>query len=427
MIRKSTKIQLIIFVAITLLGVTYVAATYVGLARNVLADPCSISADFPNSGGIFTNAEVTYRGVTVGRVGALHLIHNGVRVNLDLDDCSATKIPASARAVVADRSVVGEQYVNLIPPNDKPPYFHSGDVIPMGRNSTPVRPEELLVNLDHLVNSVNLGSLRTTVREMYNALNNRGPDLGRLLDANSQLLDTALSPQNVSDTIALIEQSSAVLQTQLDQQQPLASWTHSLMLLSQQLKKSDPDIRHLFRTGPADLTTVQKFIQNNRTDLGILLANLDTTGELMVRHIGGLEEILELYPALAAGGPTTLHDHRAALGLVVQTKPDPQDCGDPKKDREGYNSTRRGPENLQPIAPAVGVHCTAPLSSGTNVRGAAHVPGGDPISTSGGNVAYPRVDTLNVLGSTQAVGTGLMHAGGLGNSSWLALLTDSLH
>lgn len=396
MIRRSTKIQLLIFLIITVAGIVYVSATYVGLAKNVLASPCTISADFPDSGGIFTDAEVTYRGVTVGRVGTLHLIPNGVKVDMHIDDCSKTKLPQDTAAVVADRSVVGEQYVNLNPPNNKAPYLKPDAVIPMSRTSIPTAPETLLVNLNRLVNSVDLNALRTTIHELDNAMNGRGPDISHLLDYSNQLLNTALQPQNVSDTISLLQNSATVLQTQLDERQPLASWTHSLNLLSQQLKQSDPDIRHLFNTAPGDLGTVAAFIKNNETDLGVVLANFDTLGQMLVRHLPGVEEVLELYPALAAGGPTTLHNHIGSLGLILQAQPDPQDCGDPRKDREGYNGVRRGPEALYPIAPDVAAHCTAPLSSGKNVRGSAHVPGGDPMSVSGGGYAYPRVVTNNV-------------------------------
>src|SRR5579875_221486 len=427
MLRASPKIQLLIFLIITLAGVAYVGAEYVGLAKNVFASPCAVSADFPDSGGIFTNAEVTYRGVTVGRVGALHLIPKGVRVDLDLDDCSKTKIPADAKAIVADRSVVGEQYVNLVPPNDKPPYLKSGAVIPMNRDATPVAPETLLIDLNRFVNSVPLGDLRTTIHELDNALNGRGPDLGKLLDYNNQILDSALQPQNLSDTINLLKNSATVLQTQLDEKSPLASWTHSLRLLSGQLKKSDPDIRHLLSTGPGDLGAVSGFIQDNRTDLGVVLANLDTTGAMLVRHIDGIEEVLELYPALAAGGPTTLHNHFGSLGLVLQAKPDPQDCGDPNKDRQGYNGVRRGPEALYPIAPDVAARCTAPVSSGTNVRGSANVPGGDPISVTGGGRAYPRVVTNDLRGtSTIRIGRPTSPAASQTGRSWLTLLTDGV-
>jgi phospholipid/cholesterol/gamma-HCH transport system substrate-binding protein len=144
---------------------------------------------------------------------------------------------------------------------------------------------------------------------------------------------------------------------------------------------------------------------------------------LLVRRKDGIEEVLELYPAMAAGGPTVLHDHRGALGNVMQTTQDPPDCGDPAKGREGYGgTTRRDPDVLTPIAPNVAARCTAPVSSGVNVRGSANVPGGDPISIPGNVPAYPRVDTSNVL-----VGTTLQNAYLLGSHSWEPILTAALH
>ena len=94
MLRRSTKIQLVIFVIITL------ARRHLRQRRVRRADQRDLrpkwlhrSADFPDSGGIFTNAEVTYRGVTVGKVGQLHLIANGVRVDLKNKNCKQPEDP----------------------------------------------------------------------------------------------------------------------------------------------------------------------------------------------------------------------------------------------------------------------------------------------------------------------------------------------
>ena len=422
MLRRATKVQLVLFVVITLLGISYVSAEYVGLAKNLFGgNSCTVHADFPDSGGVFSNGEVTYRGVTVGRVGALHLIRDGVRVDLNIDDCTGSKIPASSAASVKDRSVVGEQYVDLLPPNGNRPYLKGGEVIAMSKNSIPTATQTLLVNLDRFFNSVNTTDLATTIAELGTAFDNKGNDLSALLDASNALVDA--SRTNLPSTIALIDQSSSVLQTQLDEGPALSSFVANLDLLSQQLKASDGDIRHLLSTTAPDLTVLQNFIKGNQTDLAAVFANLVDIGELLVRHKDGLEQVLELYPAMAAGGPTVLHDGKGALGNVMQPQPDPKPCGDPFKGREGYESgTRRDPDVVTPIAPSVGVRCTAPVSSGTDIRGSAHVPGGDPIYVPGNVPAYPRIDTQNVV-----VGTTLQNAYLLGPRSYEAILTAALH
>jgi phospholipid/cholesterol/gamma-HCH transport system substrate-binding protein len=421
MISLATKARLMLFVLITLAGLSYVSANYVGLFNGLFGPSgCTVHADFPDSGGIFADAEVTYRGVGVGRVGALHLTDRGVRVDLRIRDCAGAEIPADSAASVSDRSVIGEQYVDLTPPNDKGPYFRGGEVIPMRRTSIPVSPQELLSNIDALVTSVDTAKLRTVVDELGAAFNQRGPDLGHLLDSTHDLLSAA--QQNLPATVALIEQSATVLQTQLDEKDPLRSWAHSLNLLSRQLKASDPDIRTLLDHGPSDLGVVEKFVQDNRTDLGVTLGNLATVGTLLVRHLDGIEEVLEVYPVIAAGGQTVIQpDSVGALGMVLNVN-DPKDCGDPAKGSEGYGGTRlRSPSDLSPSAPNVAAHCTASVSSGTDVRGSANVPGGDPVSASGGAV-YRSATTQRI----PMVGTSLDKAGALGDDAWLAMLGAGL-
>jgi phospholipid/cholesterol/gamma-HCH transport system substrate-binding protein len=423
MLKRSTKVQLIIFSILTLVGVSYVSAKYVGLTDGLFGPKgCTVSADFPDSGGIFTNAEVTYRGVTVGKVGQLKLLDNGVRVSLKLKDCKNPKIPASAVAEVSNRSVIGEQYVNLIPPDGNGPYLAGGQVIPMQRNKLPVATQVLLTNLDNLVKSVDTDKLQTAVSELGQAFNGQGPALGSLLDSTNNLLASA--QEALPETLALIKLSNRVLQTQLDEAPAMASWAHSLNLLSQQLKASDPDVDSLLDNGPDDLGVLAKFGRDNRTDLGVTFANLASTGQLLVRHLDGIEELFELYPAMAAGSFTVLHpDGVGALGFEVNLN-DPPDCGSPSSGRDGYNGTQaRPPSDTSPKAPNTGAHCNVPSSTGTNVRGAQNAPGGDPMSTTGGERAYPRVTT----GNTVRVGATDGGAPLLGDRSWIAMLTDGLH
>ena len=66
MITRRTKVQLVIFVVITLLGVSFVGARYAHLDRAFYDDNYTVTAHFADSGGIFAGGEVTYRGVSVG-------------------------------------------------------------------------------------------------------------------------------------------------------------------------------------------------------------------------------------------------------------------------------------------------------------------------------------------------------------------------
>jgi phospholipid/cholesterol/gamma-HCH transport system substrate-binding protein len=271
---------------------------------------------------------------------------------------------------------------------------------------------------------VNTQNLATVVDELGNAFNDQGPALSALLDSSNDLLLAA--QQNLPDTLALIKDSDQTLQTQLDSSTDLATWAHNLNLLSQQLKASNGDISHLFTAGSSDLATIGTFVNNNRTDLGVTFNNLASTGQLIVRRLDGLEELFELFPAEAAGTYSALRsDGVGLLGFVINS-PNPSDCGAIKttQPREGYGGTViRAPSNNAAIPPNTAAHCDLPASTGRNVRGVQNAPGGDPISTAGGNVAYPRVDTANTIRVGSTDGSAAL----LGDRSWIALLTNGLH
>ena len=419
MLRRSVKIQLVAFVAISLLGISYVSSRYVGLTSSVFgSNSCTVSVDYPDSGGIFSGAEVTYRGVAVGRVGQLHLLDNGVRVDLHLNHCGHPAVPKDGTLVyVSDRSAVGEQYVNLVPKTDNGPYLKGGDTLHMTAAQLPVPTQVLLTNLDLLVRSVNTTNLTTAVDELAKAFNGRGPDLQRLLDSGDQLLTSA--QQALPQTIALINSAKTVLQTQLDEGPAISSWAHDLNLLSAQLKASDPDIRSLLDAGPDSFSTIGNLVKNNRDDLGVVLANLATTGQLLVRHKNDVEQILEVYPLAVAGGFTVAPgDGTAHFGLVLNLN-DPQPCV------QGYGGTaRRKPGETAPTTTNADAQCTLPRGNPSTVRGAQNAPGGDPVDTSSGGTVYPRAETGNTvaLGDTSTAG-----AATLGDKSWLTLLTGGLH
>lgn len=419
MLRRTVKIQLLAFVAISLLGITYVSSRYVGLTNSVFgSNGCTVSVDYPDSGGIFSGAEVTYRGVAVGRVGQLHLLDNGVRVDLHLNHCDHPAVPKNGTlAFVSDRSAVGEQYVNLVPKSDTGPYLRGGETLHMTAAQLPVPTQVLLTNLDVLVRSVNTDNLSTTIQELADAFNGRGPDLQRLLDSGDQLLTSA--QQALPQTISLINSSETVLQTQLDEGPAIRSWAHDLSLLSAQLKASDPDIRVLLDKGPDSLATIGNLVTDNRDDLGVLLANLATTGQLLVRHKAGIEQILEIYPLAVAGGFTVAPgDGTAHFGLVLNIN-DPQPCV------QGYQGTqRRQPGDTAPTKTNAGARCTLPRGNPSTVRGAQNAPGGDPVDTDSGGTVYPRAES----GNTIAVGNpSTQSAAALGDKSWLTLLTGGLH
>ncbi len=235
-------------------GVLFVGARYVRLDNLLGFGQYTVDAQFANSGGVFKNAEVTYRGVPVGRVGELSLTADGINVELKLDN-GGPDIPASARAVVANRSAIGEQYVDLRPDTDEGPFLTDGSVIEQDRTAVPIPVEDLLVSTNDLVRSVPVDALHTVITELGDAFDGRGDDLQVLVDSLAEL--SAAGVDYLPQTVTLVRDSEPVLNTQSVQSSAIQQFSSDLDLVTAQLRESDPDIRRLIETGagrqrPAD-------------------------------------------------------------------------------------------------------------------------------------------------------------------------------
>jgi phospholipid/cholesterol/gamma-HCH transport system substrate-binding protein len=364
MIRRSTKLQLVAFAMITLLGISYVSARYVGLGDRLFGDSYVVTADFAESGGIFTNAEVTYRGVAVGRVDRLRLADDGVHVDLRLN--GGSRVPADTRAVVENRSAVGEQYVDLQPRHQGGPYLASGSHITVRNTATPVHTETLLLNLNRLVESVDNHDLAVVIDQLGAAFAGSGRDLQAIIDSGDAL--TKEASDNLPETLSLINNGPTVLGTQRDSGSAIKSFSSDLADLSATLRTSDGDLRKVLDNGIIASQTLDQLLKTNGPNLTALLANLLTTGQVTVAHINGLEQVLVTYPANVAGGYTVVPgDGTTHFGLVLNAN-DPPPC------TKGYNTKIRPPSDTSSGPANTNARCTEPRGSKTTVRGAQNAP-----------------------------------------------------
>ncbi len=125
---------------------------------------------------------------------------NGVEATLDIEN-DAPKIPSDVLAVVANKSAIGEQFVDLQPRANSGPYLATGSKINLENTRIPIDTTTLLIDFNALISSVNTDSVRTVVDELGQAFESTGPDLGKILDAQSEFITAATD--NIGVTRAL--------------------------------------------------------------------------------------------------------------------------------------------------------------------------------------------------------------------------------
>ena len=373
MITRRTRVQLVIFALITLVGVSFVGARYAQLDRLVIDRSFTVVAHYPESGGIFTGAEVTYRGVGIGKVGDLTLTDDGVDVSLEIDN-KWDKIPRDAIALVGNRSAVGEQYVEIQPQTDDGPYLEDGsEIVDV---ATPIATEKLLGDLSATVASVDRDALRTTVAELGEAFAGTGEDLQKIIDTGNSFIETA--NDNFDVTTALIRDANTVLRGQLATQTSLQTFATQLSAFSTTLAGADPDLRKVIDSGSLAANQLRTFLEQNGVDLSELLANLVATGEVVVQHLPGIKQLLVVYPYAVGAGQVVVGKRSksaggsgkwdAHFGLVLAPTVTPCHAGYLDK------SQVRDPNHERGNAPMPGnVGCKEPITK-SNPRGPQNLP-----------------------------------------------------
>ena len=195
----------------------------------------------------------------------MRLTGTGVLVDLGIED-DVDQIPSDVVAVVANRSAVGEQYVDLEPRTDQGPFLADDSLIGRDDTRTPIAPTTLLVDLDALVNSVDKRDLRTVVSELGAAFYDAGPDLRTIIDSGNSFIDAAAA--EIDTTRRLIRNTSTALDTQLGSESAITSFARDLRLFSGTLAASDDDLRDVIDDGGAAARSVRQLVADNADELG---------------------------------------------------------------------------------------------------------------------------------------------------------------
>ncbi|MGW3966207.1 MlaD family protein [Amycolatopsis sp. NPDC005003] len=367
MLSAKVRVQVVLFIVIALATTAFVGANYAGLGRLFGSGSYTVKLELAEGGGLFTNGEVTYRGVAVGRVGELRLTVTGMEADLLIND-DAPRIPADSRAVVANRSAVGEQYVDLQPRTADAPYLDGGSVIRRESTTLPLPVNSLLTDLDSFTASVPTQDLRTVVNELDDALRGTGPDLQTLMDSATTFTQEASS--HLPQTSKLIGDGATVLRTQLDSSGAWRSFSSNARVFAQQLANSDGDLRRLIAAAPPAASELGGLLKENDPGLPILLANLLTTARVFGTRTPAEEQLLADVPRAVAtvGSALTDRGDQLRMGLVLNFN-DPPPC------RQGYEKTPRRPsDDLSPMPFNTDAACTLPYGDPSSVRGSQNAP-----------------------------------------------------
>lgn len=360
---RGVRIRLAVFVVLSAVGITYVAATYLGIVDRATGRNIEVTATLPGSGGLFEGSEVTYRGVKIGRVSRMTPTEEGVEVGISLEE--DTKLPVDSEVFVHNLSAVGEQYLDFQPASDSAPYAEDGTSFVGTEDSLPVDEGDLLVDIDAFVNSVDHENLRVAVEELGLLFGDTGRDLQALLDNGSEFI--AEASEHTDETVALLENGLTVLRTQRDQKENVRAFAHDLAVVTSMLRGSDKDLRKVLKDTPGAAREIRALLEDLEPTLPVLLSDLTGMGQIVSTYLPGVEHLLVLFPTFMAGGPTgSTRDGWGHINVQLDYSVPP--CTDGYKPPEQWANPHDVTDN--PLYPA---KCNSPMPF--NPRGSKYAPG----------------------------------------------------
>lgn len=363
----AVRVRLVLFAVIGAVAVAYAGARYARLTDVVYSPTYRVTVELHQSGGLFEGAEVTYRGVPVGRVDQLDLTDDSVRAVVDIDD--DVEIPADATAAVHNRSAVGEQYLDLTPPGSNGTsstdrhLLTDGSVIPATATTTPLPDETLLANVDRFVTTVDRPSLRVVVDELGTAFDDADDDLRRVLDGSDRFVDEATA--HLGATRRLLRSSVPVLRTQARNGDEIRRFTRHLRLLSEVLAGNDDHLAAVLRDGGPAAAEVAALVDGLAPLTPPLIASTTPYLDVVGRHRDGLEQALVAFPYSLAAAQAGVRDGQAQFVLALTAHP--LAC------QLGYipPSQWRSTQDLSDAPPRYDLDC---LDATTNFRGSSRAP-----------------------------------------------------
>jgi phospholipid/cholesterol/gamma-HCH transport system substrate-binding protein len=378
-LTRRTWIQLAILTLVTVVSCGAMAFNFMKLPATLFGiGEYNVTVDLPQSGGLYQTSVVTYRGTDVGQVKSVDVTASGVRAVLAMR--SGVKVPANVQASVHSRSAIGEQYLELTPQpgkeGEQSRQLQAGDVIPAGHVDVPVDIGHLLDMTNRALQAIPRDNLHTVIDETNRAVGGLGPELSRIVDGSTAL--AIAGGRTVDPLAALIDQSPAVLNSQVQTSDSIATWADRTAAIMAQFKAQDAAVRDLLKNGTSGIEEGRAMLDRVSPALPVLFANLVSLGDIAFVYRHDIEQLLVLLPqgiaVMAAALVPNLDTKQEYKGFYLDFN---LNLNLPPPCTTGFlpPTQRRSPASVDaPDRPAADLYCRLPQDSELNVRGARNIP-----------------------------------------------------
>lgn len=379
MLTRFIKTQLVLLVVFAVAAVVVLGWYFLRIPSLVGVGQYTLYAELPQSGGLYRTANVTYRGITIGKVTDVSPTERGARATISIDD--GYRIPNDASANVHSVSAVGEQYLDVVSTHTGGPYLQNNQTIIKSTVPSQIGPALDAANRGLAV--LPKDKVASLLREASQALGGLGPSLRRLVDATQAIShDFRGSIDDIDDIIA---HSGPILDSQVNSGDEIARWSANLNTLAGQTAQQDEALRRILDNAAPTADQVNATFSGVQESLPQALANLEVVIDMLKRYHNGVEQALVFLPesGAIAQSVTSEFPGQAALGVGALSLNQPPPC------LTGFMSASewRAPADTSTVPLPSGTYCKIPMDAQNVVRGARNYPCAD---VPGKRAASPR-------------------------------------
>lgn len=318
----------------------------------------NVKVELTATGGLFEGSAVTYRGVNVGKITHIGFTADGVEATARIT--TSRHIPRDTRAVVRSLSPVGEQYLDLQPPDDKGPWLEDGSKIAATSTDVPQTLAGTVIAVNKLLDQIDAKQLHTVLDEASKALSGSGDELARLTDQGQQIVDdlNRYWPQ----TDRLLTNSNTLLDIGIDNAGLIRKTARDFRAFAAFLKSYNPELESTLHDAPGIIGQLRSVLHDAEATLPEFLSlGADLTG-LLASYGPHLRVLLASFAPGLGVLARAVKDKSLQLDVIGQ------------KDHECiYANTDQSPKSTTRRPLRTDLHC--PATGRYLQRGAAHAPG----------------------------------------------------
>jgi phospholipid/cholesterol/gamma-HCH transport system substrate-binding protein len=313
MLTRAVRLQLAVFTAVTVLATIALGWHYLRLPSVAGMGQYTLKVELPTSGGLYPTANVTYRGIPIGKVASVEPTERGVRATVRISD--QYKIPIDASANVHSVSAIGEQYLDMVSPGNSGKYFIPGQTMTRSTVPSPIGPA--LDTVYHTLDVLPKDEITALLNETAQAVGGLGPALQRLVDSTQATVGDFKT--NLGDVNDIVQNSASIIDSQVDSADPIERWAHNLNILDAQAAEKDQNLQSILTQAAPTADQINTVLSDVRETLPQTVANVGIVADLLKRYNKNIEQLLVILPQIPAFGETVTAAYPDSFSLSFNT------------------------------------------------------------------------------------------------------------